>query len=127
MYKLYRCEKKNSKKVCCTLFLYRTVQTVHLTQTLELYTTEQWYAFVAVHKILKAKKNSRNDSFPPPRLSQCSDGPGGGQLSACVSKTLKLSSSHSPPKRLSPGGEEPLPGSGQSFSTDSWRQTDNEY
>ena len=30
--------------LCCTVFLYSTVQTVHHTQTLELYTTEQLYA-----------------------------------------------------------------------------------
>ena len=59
------------------------------------------------------------------RLSKCSNGPGGGQLSACPSarrqgpkaKLLPFTSQEAFP-RWSPVGEEPLPGSGQSFSTD---------
>ena len=40
---------------CCTVVLYTTVQTVQSRQTLEPYSTEQLYACVAVHKLLKAK------------------------------------------------------------------------
>ena len=45
---------RNSRK-CYTVFLYSTVQTLHRKQTLEMYTTEQLYACIAVHKLIKAK------------------------------------------------------------------------
>ena len=41
---------KNSRKLCCTVFLYSKVQTVHRIQILELHITEHLYACVAVHK-----------------------------------------------------------------------------
>ena len=87
--------------MCCTVFLYSTVQTVHCTQTLELYTTEQLYACVLCSCTQPLKKQTITQDITAPTDR------GEGSYSPVLQrsgKALKLSSSHSPPKRLSPGG-----------------------
>ena len=92
--------------LCCTLFLYSKVQTVNRTQTLELYTTEQLYVCLAVHKLLKAKQKLKIWQLLPPDWANAPTDRGEGSYPPVLQrggKALKLSSSHSPPKRLSPG------------------------
>ena len=80
-----------------------------LKPTLGFQATEQLYAWacVAVHKLLKAKQKLKKLQLLPPGWANAPTDRGEGSYPPVLQrggKALKLSSSHSPPKRLSPGG-----------------------